>query len=135
MLLVGEAPGPGLDLRFQRQHLLHRHRQVAQRVEVAPPAFAAGVPACLASNTASRNSAASCVVKALVEATPISGPARVRKRSAHSRTMADSGTLQIASVRPMPSALACLIEARVSAVSPDCEMATTSARDSATEAR
>jgi hypothetical protein len=47
-----------------------------------------------------RDKAASWVVKALVEATPISGPARVMKRSAHSRTMADSGTLQMASVRP-----------------------------------
>jgi hypothetical protein len=53
----------------------------------------------------SRNSAASWVVKALVEATPISGPARVMKRSAHSRTMADSGTLQMASVLSWPSAL------------------------------
>jgi hypothetical protein len=75
------------------------------------------------------------VVKALVDATPISGPARVRKRSAHSRTMADSATLQIASVRPMPSALACLTEASVSAVSPDWEIATTSCSGFGTEMR
>ena len=44
-------------------------------------------------------SAASCVVKALVEATPISGPARVSMTSSDSRTSELSGTLQIASVR------------------------------------
>ena len=36
-----------------------------------------------------KNSAASCVVKALVEATPISGPARVMKRKVDSRTILD----------------------------------------------
>ncbi len=65
-------------------------------------------------------------MKALVEATPISGPARVMKRRAHSRTMADSGTLQMASVFCCPSDLAWRSAARVSAVSPDCEMATIS---------
>jgi hypothetical protein len=37
----------------------------------------------------------------------------------------DSGTLQMHSVRIMPSDLACCSAARVSAVSPDCEMVTT----------
>ncbi len=83
----------------------------------------------------SRKSAASWVVKALVEATPISGPARVMKRSAHSRTMADSGTLQMASVFVWPSDLAWRSAASVSAVSPDCEMATTSWRGLGTETR
>jgi hypothetical protein len=59
-------------------------------------------PLILASASVSSAKAASWVVKALVEATPISGPARVMKRSAVSRTMADSGTLQMASVRCMP---------------------------------
>ncbi len=59
----------------------------------------------LAMTSVSRNSAASWVVKALVEATPISGPARVMKRRAHSRTMADSGTLQMARVLVMAKRL------------------------------
>ena len=42
-------------------------------------------------------SAVSCVVNALVEATPISGPARVSMTSSDSRTSELSGTLQIAS--------------------------------------
>ena len=42
-------------------------------------------------------SAAICVVKALVEATPISGPARVSITSSDSRTSELSGTLQMAS--------------------------------------
>ena len=71
----------------------------------------------------------------MVEATPISGPARVMKRSAHSRTMADSGTLQMAIVRVWPGSLAWRSAARVSAVSPDCEMATTSWSGSGTELR
>ena len=37
----------------------------------------------------------SCVVNALVEATPISGPARVISTRLDSRTSDDSGTLQI----------------------------------------
>ena len=40
------------------------------------------------------------MVKALVEATPISGPARVKKRSLDNLTKALSGTLQIASFHP-----------------------------------
>jgi hypothetical protein len=63
------------------------------------------------------------------------GPARVRNFSAASRTMADSGTLQMARVRDWPSTRACLSAARVSAVSPDCEMATTSASGFGTELR
>ncbi len=39
------------------------------------------------------NSTVSCVVKALVEATPISGPARVGSTASDSRAMALSGTL------------------------------------------
>jgi hypothetical protein len=49
-------------------------------------------------SVSSRASAVSWVVKALVEATPISGPARVMKRRSDSRTRLDSGTLQMASV-------------------------------------
>ena len=52
-----------------------------------------------------------------------------------SRTMADSGTLQIARVLVMPSALACLSAARVSAVSPDWEMTTTRVSGSGTDSR
>jgi hypothetical protein len=43
------------------------------------------------------------VVKALVEATPISTPARVMKASLHSRTIALVATLQMVSVCGMPS--------------------------------
>ena len=83
----------------------------------------------------SRKSAASWVVKALVEATPISGPARVRKRSLLLRMRADSGTLQIDSVSVMPLPLACCSAASVSAVSPDCEMVMTSVSSCGTGSR
>ena len=63
-----------------------------------PRSRSASAPWCLASATTSIPSAASCVVKALVEATPISGPARVSMTSSDSRTSELSGTLQIASV-------------------------------------
>ena len=53
----------------------------------------------LASAMTSMPSAATCVVKALVEATPISGPARVSITSSDSRTSELSGTLQMARVR------------------------------------
>ena len=42
-------------------------------------------------------SAVSCVVNAFVDATPISGPARVSITSSDSRTSELSGTLQMAS--------------------------------------
>ena len=71
-------------------------------------------------------SAASWVVKALVEATPISGPARVSSTSSDSRTSELSGTLQIASVERKPAFRARRSAASVSAVSPDCEMETKS---------
>ena len=45
-----------------------------------------------------KDKAAIWVVKALVEATPISGPARVISFNIDSRTNDDSGTLQMASV-------------------------------------
>jgi hypothetical protein len=89
----------------------------------------------LARASVSSARAASWVVKALVEATPISGPARVMKRRADSRTMADSGTLQMARVLVMPRLLACLRAARVSAVSPDWEMTTTRVSGSGTDSR
>jgi hypothetical protein len=56
-------------------------------------------------------------------------------RSEDSRTIADSGTLQIDSVCVMPSDLAYFSAASVSAVSPDCEMVTTSVCGSATGLR
>ena len=66
------------------------------------------------------------MVKALVEATPISTPARVMYASAHSRTIALVATLQTVSVCAMPSERACFSAASVSAVSPLCEIVTTS---------
>ena len=66
------------------------------------------------------------MVKALVDATPTSTPARVMYASLHSRTIALVDTLQIVSVFSMPSERACFSAAIVSAVSPDWEMVTTS---------
>ena len=69
-------------------------------------------------------SAASWVVNALVEATPISGPARVSMTRSDSRTRELSGTLQMASVARYPDSFARRRAARVSAVSPDWEIVT-----------
>ena len=66
-------------------------------------------------------------MNALVDATPISVPARVRYVSAVCRTIELVATLQIASVCVCPSSCACFSAASVSAVSPDCETTTTSA--------
>src|SRR5207244_13205935 len=70
--------------------------------------------------------AASCVVNALVEATPISGPARVSITSSDSRTSELSGTLQIDSQDRYPDCFASRSAASVSAVSPDWEIVTNS---------
>ncbi|MNT55782.1 hypothetical protein D3C72_1930470 [compost metagenome] len=93
------------------------------------------LPRVCASARVKRNSAVSWVVKALVEATPISTPARVMYDSLHSRTMALVDTLQMVSVFSMPSERACFRAASVSAVSPDCEMVTTSERGLGTLSR
>ena len=82
------------------------------------------MPRNLASVTVNANSATNCVVNALVEATPISAPARVKKVRVDARGMALSGTLQIDRVRVCPCALAYLSASIVSSVSPDCEMVT-----------
>jgi hypothetical protein len=74
-------------------------------------------------------------VNAFVEATPISGPARVRKRSFDWRINADSGTLQMASASVSPLDCACFRAASVSAVSPDWEIVTTSVPGADTESR
>src|SRR3546814_5021831 len=55
------------------------------------------MPLTLPSASANNASVASCVVKALVEATPISGPARVISTSRDSRTSEVSGTLHTTS--------------------------------------
>ncbi len=89
----------------------------------------------LASVAARASRAASCAVNALVEATPISGPARVRNLSCEPRTSADSGTLQMASENGWPSLRAWLRAAIVSAVSPDCEITMTSVRGLGTVSR
>ncbi len=70
----------------------------------------------------SKKSAASWVVNAFVEATPISGPALVRNFSFAKRMIDDSGTLHIARVFSCPSLLAYSSAAIVSAVSPDWEI-------------
>ena len=70
------------------------------------------------------SSAVSWVVNAFVEATPISVPARVSITRSDSRTIELSGTLQIVSVDTYPALRAIRNAASVSAVSPDCEIAT-----------
>ncbi len=70
---------------------------------------------------ASVASAASWQVKALVEATPISGPAKIGSTMSASRAIELSTTLTSASV-VWPLAFASRNAASVSAVSPDCEM-------------
>ena len=69
-------------------------------------------------------SAASCAVKHLVDATPISGPACVYSEPCDERGIAESTTLQMARTR-QPRARASFTAASVSAVSPLCEMAMT----------
>src|SRR5690606_41924159 len=64
------------------------------------------------------------VVKALVDATPISGPAWVMITRSDSRTRELPGTLQIAKAALNPAFLAWRRAARVSAVSPDWEIVT-----------
>ena len=59
-------------------------------------------------------------MNALVEATPISGPASVGSTTSDSRAMEDVRTLTTAAMR-CASALAWRSAASVSAVSPDCE--------------
>jgi len=62
----------------------------------------------------------SWVAIALVEATPISGPAWVGKTTSEARAIELSGMLTIEAMR-WPSARACWSAASVSMVSPDCD--------------
>ena len=62
-------------------------------------------------------------------------PARVRNRSGALRAIVLVATLQIAIDSSWPMSRACSIAPIVSAVSPDCEMPTTSVRGSATVSR
>ena len=79
------------------------------------------VPRAWASRRASRYSATSCDVNALVEATPISGPACVYSVPSVSRVAMLPTTLQMAMLRA-PWRFASRSAASVSAVSPDCVM-------------
>ena len=72
--------------------------------------------------TAKLNSETSCVVKAFVDATPISAPALVYKTSFDARAIALSCTLQIAKLKFWPKDWACFKASMVSKVSPDWEM-------------
>jgi hypothetical protein len=60
-------------------------------------------------------------VKALVLATPISGPACVIMTRSDSRTIELCGLLQIVSDAKYPAVLAMRSASSVSAVSPDCD--------------
>ena len=130
VLLPREFFAPGNDLWLEREHAAHRQRQVAQRLQVRRLVGLAQVAARLR-----RNRPTSCVVKAFVDATPISTPARVRYVSAHSRTMALVATLQIVRVWGMPSSRACFTAASVSAVSPLWVIVTTRVRGFGTLSR
>ena len=59
------------------------------------------------------------MVNALVEATPISGPARVKKTKSDSLTNELVGTLHMAKLEMYPESPRSLKQASVSAVSPD----------------
>ena len=61
-----------------------------------------------------------------MEATPISGPARVINTKSDSRTKELSGTLHIDKEWPKPRRFASFNPAKVSAVSPDCDNVTIS---------
>ena len=74
-------------------------------------------------------------MKALVDATPTSTPARVRYANRHSRTIALVATLHTVSVVAIPSERACLSAASVSAVSPLWVIVTTSVRGLGTLSR
>ena len=87
----------------------------------APSSASSIVPRARPSPSASAAIVASWQVKALVEATPISGPARVGAAASVSRAMLESGTLTTPIVFD-PCAWTYLSEASVSAVSPDWEM-------------
>ena len=74
---AGKVFGPADELWLQRQHGLQGHGQVAHGFEVLGLLRFGQAPLLWASANVSRNKPASCVVKALVLATPISTPARV----------------------------------------------------------
>src|SRR5690606_30225493 len=79
------------------------------------------VPRALPAATASDASTVSWQVNALVDATPISGPARIGKIASAARAMVDSLTLTTAPIFN-PDSWQYRKEASVSAVWPDCEI-------------
>ena len=81
---------------------------------------------CRPSAIVSRRNATSWVVKALVEATPTSMPARVWNTSPDSRSSALFAVLMMARVAANSPSSTFLSAARVSAVSPDCDTVTKS---------
>ncbi len=81
--------------------------------------------------TASRASTTSWLVKALVEATPISGPAWRYTPCPHSRAIVEPTTLQMPTVAA-PCSFASRTAPRVSAVSPDWLIAITRVSGSTT---
>ena len=81
------------------------------------------VPRSSATRFASQYKVATCVEKALVEATEISGPACIGKKPPASRTMVLEATLVMAIVGNS-NEFTKRNASRVSAVSPDCEIKT-----------
>ena len=137
VLLLREALRPGDDLRLEREHGAERLGQVAQLLQVLLLLLLRASASCsFASVSASRNSAASWVVKALVEATPISTPAWVRKLQLASRASSRwSRRCRSRACASGRATCACCSAASVSAVSPDCETTTTSVVGSGTLSR
>ena len=82
------------------------------------------VPFACANFKAINESTVICVVKAFVDATPISGPAWVYAPAWVSLAIDDPTTLHTPKTKA-PLDFASLIAANVSAVSPDCEIAIT----------
>jgi len=96
VLAIGERMRHLLDLVGKREHDLDLAGQGVKLVDQIALALAVH-PAPSRQREREQARATSCVVNALVEATPISGPARVISATSDSRTSELSGTLQIVS--------------------------------------
>ena len=135
VVLVGEMLGPGFDLGFEFRHLVHGHRQVAQAFQIGALAFRGQAPAHLARTRVRRKRAASWVVKGLGrgDADFQAGPGDEAQRR-----FADDGRFgrcRWPGYATGRGTLAWRRAARVSAVSPDWDTATTSWSGSGTEVR
>ena len=124
MALVRELGGELVTAGPNPERLL---AELRQRFELADdPRLGPGVIRCRRPIAAtSRSRATSCAVNALVDATPISGPALVISTRSTARTRELFGTFTMPRDGPNPRRTAASRAPRVSAVSPDWESATT----------